>query len=377
MRREHILVEILTPEREFVRQALPTSTRANLRWNLASTAHVAFDEKMPAVGDLLVDGAAAAVWMVTVDGNTLSTERLLEGTVGDPTGEGPFGTVTFPIIDDFEQYSEILGWQDPDAPISNQSGAEYDRYTGPTETRTKAVIQAAITRLGLPWDVATDLGRGTDGRTDLRMHKLADKLLPALNTDRLQLILERNRNTGRWLVDVREGQLFPRPLTIQSGVLASWRWKKQRRTATRVIAGGAGEGTAREFNQVIDTTAETTLNRIREVFVDARMAAAGADLTVDAAQALAEAAPKAGITAQLRETSWFRFPTAYRLGDRIPVQVGPVTVEDVITEIEITHTTGDGFRVVPTLGLTVDDPQNRLVQFVQTLATSVRSLEKR
>ena len=107
------------------------------------------------------------------------------------------------------------------------------------------------------------------------------------------------------------------------------------------------------------------------------MAEAGADLTPYGLETLNDAGPKAGVTATLRETSWFRFPAAYDLGTRVAIRVGAFEAEDVITEIEITHTASDGFRVEPKVGFTVNDPQKRLTQFVVGLASSVRSLERR
>ncbi|MDQ7877376.1 hypothetical protein Q9R08_05230 [Microbacterium sp. QXD-8] len=377
MRREYLLAEVMDGDREFVRQVKAVESRASLRWNAASTAHLTVKDIDPVIPDLLADGARAAVWMITEDGGSVSQERLLEGGIGDVSGEGPKGTVTFPVVDDFDMLNEILGWQAPTAPITGQSAAEYARYTGSSETRAKAAIQANVTRLGLPWTVAASLDRGSDGRTEFRMHKLLDRVIDPLIADRLQLTVERDADTDTWLVDVSAGEVFPRPLTPQSGVLGKWKWVTRRETATRVVVGGAGQAEAREFALVIDAAREAATNRIREVFVDARMAEAGADLTPDGLQALAEGSAKAGITADLRETSWFRFPSAYRLGDRVLIKIGSLEVEDVITQIDITHNTRDGFRTVPKVGIATADPQERLVRSVQSLAASVRNLEKR
>jgi len=107
------------------------------------------------------------------------------------------------------------------------------------------------------------------------------------------------------------------------------------------------------------------------------MADPGTDLTPYGTADLADAAAKSGVSADLRETSWFRFPAAYDLGTKLNVQAGPVAVQDVITQIDITHAAGEPFTVVPHVGLTTDDPQNRLSKFVSRLASSVSTLERR
>ncbi|HEY9310238.1 MAG TPA: hypothetical protein VIP82_20740 [Microbacterium sp.] len=377
MREHRIEVELQTAGRSFITKIAPDETTCTLRYNAPSTAYLTVKDSHPAVPELLADGVRAAVWMVTVEDNApVQTTRLLEGVVGDLSGEGPYGTVTIPVIDDFAWFSQILGWQNPGAAITAQVD-EYARYSGPSETRALAAIAANATRLGLPWTIAASAGRGTSGTTELRMHPLADRILPALTADRLQLTIERNASTDLWEVAVRAGTAYTRPLTPQSGVLAGWKWRRARPTMTRAVIGGAGQGEEREFALVINPTRETALQRIIEGFDDSRMAEAGANLVPYGQATLADAAAKAGVEATLRETSWFRFPTAYGIGTKVTIQAGAMTAEDVISEIGITHTADAGFVVVPKVGLAVDDPQVRLTEFVGSLATSVRNLERR
>lgn len=375
MQGNHILVEIRTAGRAFIRQLLPETTKCTLRYNAPSTAYLTVKDAHPVVPELMEDGVRAAVWMVNVDGNSRTTRKLLEGPVGDISGEGPYGTVTIPVIDDFDWFSRVLGWPKPGSPLNAQTD-EYARYTGPSDTRALTVIAQNAARLGLPWDVASSAGLGSSGTTEFRMHPL-DRVVPALSSDRLQLVIERDASTDRWDVGIRTGTTYPRPLTPESGVLLSWKWLRQRPSLTRVVEGGAGQGASRQFALIVDTARESSLARVLEGFDDSRMAEAGADLTPYGLETLNDAGPKAGVTATLRETSWFRFPAAYDLGTRVAIRVGAFEAEDVITEIEITHTASDGFRVEPKVGFTVNDPQQRLTQFVAGIASSVRSLERR
>lgn len=378
-RRRFIVAEFLDSSNAFVRQVAPQKSLVTLRWNGVSAAYLTLPENHAIIPTLVAEeGVRCAVWMITIDGGTLTKRRLLEGRVGNVAGsDAPFGVVTVPVLDDWQDFATLLGWQVPGSAIGSQSSAEYARYTGRSDTNALAAIAANVTRLGRPWDVAPSLGLGTVGPLELRMHDLAEKIIPPLIADRLQLRIARNRDTNRWDVDVVQGDVFPRPITPQSGVLSTWSWVKEPPTATRAIVGGRGDGTARQFVRVIDAALEAQLGVALEIFVDARNAEEGAALAPYGWAELAKHRGKAGLTATLRETSWFRFAEGFELGDRVLVQIGALHVEDVISQVDISHDVRSGFSAVPKIGLATEDPTERLVGFVRNVATAVRGLEKR
>jgi hypothetical protein len=378
-RRRFIVAQFLDSSNAFVRQVAPQRSLVTLRWNAVSSAYLTLPDNHAIVPTLVAEaGVRCAVWMVTIDGGVLTKRRLLEGRVGTVAGnDAPFGTVSVPVLADWQDFATLLGWQVPGAAIGSQGTAEYSRFTGPSDTNALAAIEANADRLGRPWDVAASLALGTVGPLELRMHDLTEQILPPLIADRLQLRLERNLDTGRWDVDVVEGEVFPRPITPQSGVLSTWSWVKEPPTATRAVVGGRGDGVAREFALVVDTALEAELGVALEIFVDARNADVGADLEPYGWAELAKHRGKAGLTATLRETSWFRFAEGYELGDRVLVQIGALQVEDVISQVEISHDVRGGFTAVPKIGLATEDPTERLVGYVRNVAAAVRGLEKR
>ncbi|MGW9346037.1 hypothetical protein ACWGR3_31335, partial [Streptomyces albidoflavus] len=223
-RRRFIVAEFLDSSNAFVRQVAPQKSLVTLRWNAVSAAYLTLPENHAIIPTLVAEeGVRCAVWMITIDGGTLTKRRLLEGRVGNVAGsDAPFGIVTVPVLDDWQDFATLLGWQVPGSAIGSQSSAEYARYTGRSDTNALAAIAANATRLGRPWDVAPSLGLGTVGPLELRMHDLAEKILPPLIADRLQLRIARNHDTNRWDVDVVQGDVFPRPITPQSGVLSTW-----------------------------------------------------------------------------------------------------------------------------------------------------------
>lgn len=377
--RQYVQVVFLDHSNAFVRQVVALRSVVTLRWNAVSSAYLTVRDDHPIIPTLVSEeGVRAAVYLVVVDGGSLTKHKLLEGRVGSVAGnDAPFGTVTIPVMDDWADFATMLGWQVPGAAVGGQGAAEYARYTGASDTNALEAIAANAARLGRAWDVAPSLGLGTVGPLELRMDELSSKLLPPLIADRLQLTIERNDETGRWSVAVRQGEVFPRPLTPRSGVLGSWSWVKQPPTATRAVVGGRGEGVERQFVLVVDEALEAELGVKLEISVDARNAAEGEALEPYGLRALAAARGKAGLTAVLRETSWFRFPDAYSLGTRLLVRIGSLEVEDVVTQVVITDDVDKGFSVVPTVGLANEDPQERLVGFISNVATAVRGLERR
>jgi hypothetical protein len=228
----------------------------------------------------------------------------------------------------------------------------------------------------LGWTVAATAGKGTTVRVDTRFHPLADKIIDGLIKDKLRLTVVRSK-AGAVTVDVTAGAVFARPLTLESGVLDGGSWSLKAPTVTRVIVGGAGEGTARTFGQFIDAARETAFGFKREQFRDARNSEAGADLSEDAAEVFEEGAPKASVQCELAESSWFRYRVQYQVGDVVTVQVGPVSVTDVIRQVVIRDAPGEGVRVTPSVGDVVDSSDQKLAVAVGRLARGVRDQGRR
>lgn len=374
-----LIGEFMDADYRFVGQAIAQRTTAALRWNAASTATLELRDTHPIINPAVeTEGLRCALWMVNIDGGTLTRHHLMEGPVAPITGRNsPFGTIEIDIVDDWADFDTILGWQAPTAEIDGQSAAEYWLSSGPSETRAKAAIAANAARLALPWDVVPTRGLGKPGTTELRMHTLAETIVEPLIADRLQLTSHRDRATNRRVVDVREGKTFPRPITPASGVLGAYSWMQRPASATRAVVGGRGEGVERQFALVIDHELEAKLGRVMEIFVNATSAEEGEDLAPYGWAALARHAPASSFTAELRESSWFRLGETFNLGDRVPVKIGSLEFEDVISRVDVTHDVRSGFTATPTVGLATDDPQTQLVDYVRSIATAVADQERK
>lgn len=338
---------------------------ADLAPNEIPTASFALDDDHVAVPAVVTNGSRCAVWF-------RGAERF-RGIVHETPGEGPDGTITAQVRGDLRKLWHWQGWPNPANPVTQQTSA-YRTIRGVSETVLKTALAENFQRLGVPWSVAPTQGRGTPTEVNLRMHPLAEKLLPSVTADDLVVTLA--YINGQVVVDVRESRLLPGVLTPASGIPEEYTFERTAPTVTRVIVGGRNEGAAREFAEVRDTALEADWGDIIEGFRDARNTEEGSDLTVDGREALAEGRPTTGISTTLNETDRFRFGTTYDVGDRVAVRVGPVERTQAIS-VAITETVADGVVVTPRIGEVQGDTTDALARDIGRLARGIRDTGRR
>lgn len=306
-------------------------------------------------------------------------EFLLSGPVRVRAGKGPSldGTITFTVSDDFRLFSRITGWPAPASPIGAQPYASYD-LTGPAETVLKTVLAAnAVTRLGEPITIGTDLGRGAEITASFRFHPLKDVLFPAVETAGLGVTV---RQSGAGLlVECHEPVLYPRILTEASGIVQEWTWTSGEAEATDVVIGADGDGAARVFAAYSDSARIAALGERIEAFVDSPESTTVPSRGARAVQAFAELDVKSGITARLAETSTFRYGGDHGLhvGDRVQIEIGPgIVITDTLRSVTLDWTREDGLAVVPAIGDITNNPDQQLAAAIAKLAVGVRDLRR-
>ncbi|MDF2992094.1 MAG: ArV2 [Microbacterium sp.] len=350
------------------RQLSGVEATADFLPNQIPVASFTVDDDHPAADAMADDGARCGVWFRGV-------ERFRGAIVSTP-GEGPEGTLTAHVEGDVRKLWDWLGWQVPGAPLNAQS-AEYRVYTGAPETVFKQALAENFARLDVPWTVAPDLGRGgAPVRVEFRMHPLADNLIPVLDAAGLVVVL--SYTDEGVTVDVREPDTVAGILTLESGVPDAYKFQRSAPTVTRVVVGGRGEGVEREFVEVIDADREAAWGDIIEGFTDARNTEEGSDIAIDGQQALAEGAPRAGVSTTLVETKRFQYGTTYIEGDLVHVKVGPVDIEQRLS-VSVTETAEGGVDVVPHIGELEDseDVDVQLAQQITRLQRAVRDQGRR
>lgn len=344
---------------------------ADLMWNAVSWANFTLDDDHRALGAILTDGARCDV--------RLNGAEEFRGRISTTPGAGPLGYVQVYVQSDSRKLDDWLGWQLPTATLTTAGAtiaASHRRYTGPLETVIKNALRENFTRLGIPWVVATSLGRGPATTIDFRMDKLSDKLYPLLKAARWQLQLTYN-GAGVPTLDIRLPNTVAGVLDASSGRLDRYDYSRRAPTATRVVVGGAGEDLARLFALIIDTARETAWEDIIEVFQDATNLKAGDDFTASAAETLADGAPATTVSMEITEQPGFTYRDTYELGDLVNIRVGALTAVEVISKVHVKDDPESGVTITPSVGELARTQVERLGEQMNRLNRLARKHSRR
>jgi hypothetical protein len=348
----------------------PLEVTATMRHNAIGSLDLTLASDDPKCALLEADGARVVA--------LYRGEHLISGPVRGARGSGSMmsGTFTFTVEDDKRLLWRMLGWVNPTGTLAQQGAVTaYRKVTGPAETVFKTLVAENATRLALPVTVAATQGRGTSITVQVRMHTLAERLLPAIETPGGIGFTVTQSGAGL-VVDCYTPRVYPRQLTELGGVIRNWDYSRTGHTATRTVVGGQGEGTAREFLQVVGTALEASSGDIVETFTDARDTAVTAEQTERGTEALAEGAPTTGFKVELAETETFRYGGTHgvRVGDQVTLNIGGRTVTDILREVTVSWTRDGGLVVSPSAGGFESDPTVRLAKFVGRSLRRVNNL---
>ena len=387
----------------------PISMIAAIRHNAASTVDIAIPNDSPRLNDVVAEGAVIQVLYPGVTG------PLISGPVTKVTGTLAAHGVTITVLDQFKVIQDVLGWPVPGAALTSQNVTS-DVRTGPVETIVKGVIGAAMTRLGLPYTMAPDLGRGPQTTGSWRMVPLADVIIPMLLAGGVGLSVQLRpavAGTGGvfqspgWVVDCYMPRTYPRALSDLAGTLTDWTLEKVPPSATRLVLGAAGTDINRTFIPNVDTAAEALWGQanVAERFVDQSQVGAALATAQAAYTATPNATTQAALTAAqnqyntdvaaafitaktagqavtslavtLSETATVRYGDAGLLkGDIVPVTAGSQTVTATLTECQFTWDAAAGFVVTPMVGQVLSTSR-QLGRVLARLRRDVRSQQIR
>ncbi|MFK0005466.1 hypothetical protein ACIQTZ_00285 [Paenarthrobacter sp. NPDC090520] len=353
----------------------PTALAGIMRHNMVSTLDLTVPLSHERIGDLMADGARMKVMF--------RKKHLFSGPIMNESGEsnGIKGSVTFHAEGDLAVLKDILGWPVPGSAIDNQSAAEYRTYTGTAEAIVKAAVQEnGVTRMGVPGlSVAPNLNRGAviPGGVPLRMHPLFDQLFPAVENAGLGVTVQQ---VGSSLVlDVYDSGTYPRTLRAKGRTLKGVKWNRSRPTASRVIIGGQGEGTARNFRQLIDPDREAQYGIRAETFRDARDDNTPSVMDARGRETLDEAGPKNGLTLELVGTGIFQYGEGgFREGMTVPVEVADgLVITQPIREVSLKWVSPEYAEVNPMIGEIINQPARIFAQRIAALCKGLRNQERR
>lgn len=312
---------------------------------------------------------------------------------------GHVGRVTATLVDDRKWLDRILAAPVPGSPWSDQTAAEHDRRTGSLATVVRQYVTANVARLaaaGQPVPIVVADPGGTDSSPtvtiDTRNETLADELIATLKANQYEVRAELwlpgdpqppglTLTTAKIVVSVVAGRsrLYVN-FSDDRGSIASRTMTVAPPSATAVVVGGPGEGTARVFEYVVaDDGRLTTLGDWgrSEVFLDATDADTQALRISRGKDKLDELAGKVGVSLTINDQRpWKAGPTEdYWVGDLVRATFSGVQAQDHITRISITAN-NDGFLVSPQFGDTsvTESSDLALARTVRELSQAISSL---
>jgi hypothetical protein len=352
----------------------PLRVEASIRHNQLSTLDFDMRSNSTKIAKLMEVGTRMVV--------KFEGQQIISGPVRSRGGSSEDGgKMSFRVEDDFRLLFRVLGWPVPAGTISTSTpgtlASEYNTRSGPAENVAKGFIRDnAVTRLGLPVTVEADGSRGSSITVAMRFHPLYDRLFPAF--DNAGVGLRVAQSGSGLLVSVYVPTIHSQVLSAASGAVLDWDWVNKSPEATRVIVGGQGEGTARQFIRQTNATRESDWGDVIEVFRDARDSGSGSVYIERANETFQETAEMSGLKLTLAETPAFQFNQSFHIGDQIPFQIGPgLVVTDTLREVKMLWTSENGFGVTPVVGEITDNPDIAFARALRRNAADIRNLRSR
>lgn len=309
----------------------------------------------------------------------LRGQTFIEGPIRGYDGDGPgnAGKFTFSVEDNFRILRNFLIYQVPGASMAAQAGAYHYTQTGNIETVFKDIVNLNIADRGVePIIIATNQNRGGIVTAQARMAKIYNEMFPLLEANGLGAKV--TASPAGLTVDVYEPGTYPNVLSEGSRIVRKWRARVEAPEVTHVVVGGQGEGTARTFISLTDTTREGLWGDRIEAFRDARDANDLNTYDERATETMFEGRGSAGVEVTLAETKNFKFggTDGLNVGQVVTVRVaeGRVEVTDILREIEFSYNAEQGLRLKGVIGKKLD-PNHQVVDAISKLSGSLNKLK--
>lgn len=354
------------------------SLDATVRHNDAGSATLGVPSDNPRIATLNTPGARVGIQFR--DGHLISgLIHKNRGTSRKGRGKSRSGVQYFDVVDDKQVLKNIRAWPAP-LRTEAQQGDENAYYTlgrRAAETVLKDVVTKNIVqRLGMPFTVEADQGRGGIMESTFRFHPIYDRVFPAFDLAGLGYNI-RSRTGGR-VLEVYVPRNFALPLSEEDRTIQNADWAKQAPTVSRGVVAGQGEGKARIIRGFKNTALETEWGEIWETMVDARDTGDGDTYALRGQEALAGGAARGSVSLDLMEAGNFVYggTRGVKVGDRITAQVnnGQASIVDVLREVTMTWNRANGLVIRSTVGVK-DNPTAPVLDAITALGKGVRDLK--
>jgi hypothetical protein len=238
-----------------------------------------------------------------------------------------------------------------------------------TELVTQHAGSGARTERQIPGLTVVDQGVGSTQTWRYRLASLADAVKEIAEAENLRVDVRRNTDAT---VTVTVGATAQHPqYVLDETKLADFTVTLSTGTATTVVAGGSGEGTARLFAIAGEDVGGAAR---RELFTDQRSIGSQPTLQASADANRSTGSASTSLAGQLLPTVAVRWRQQYQLGDTITLQAQGVRYPAQVTAVTV-EIGDEGLVVSPVLGKASRYALTQLLRDVAGLGTRLSSLE--
>ncbi len=338
----------------------PAKVRGVIRAYAASTLEIDLQPGDPREEILRAEGTRVEV--------TLAGEHLAGGPVTRWTLEGPVAPrMTVTVTDDRDILRRIMVAPRPDQGLDAQGSDAEWAGTGPLESVLKTLAAANAPRAGVVMDIAPDLGRGPQVTVRGRWVPIEQVLEEHLRAARMVVTVRWVPQSRRLLLDVTEPGTYHTRLSAGDGTVQQWRVTSSAPAVTRALIGTTSGG----VTQVIQGGVEAAWGITGEGY---RSASTAPEAESAALALLEEHGPASGMAVTLAESPHVHYggPHGLRVGQRVRLQVGAVTITDTLTECEVEWGPDSAPVARPKVGAWDDSPVTSLTRAVAAIARTIR-----
>jgi hypothetical protein len=294
------------------------------------------------------------------------------------------GTLSVRGVSDDVVVADRVAYQVPTSAATSQSGSDYDRRGAPTaaETVIKQFVDvnagpgALTARRTTGLTIQADAASGSTVKGSARMTPLADLVTELASAGGVGWRVVQSGGGLVFQVYVPTDRTGTARFARDLGNLVSYTYTRLAPGATRAIVGGSGDGTARVFRELSDTTAESDWGRRIEAFIDARDSSDTTELDQRGTQHLVDNGEQSTLGIETVDTPKLVFGVDYQLGDKVTVEPDPThKVQDVLREVRITWDAQNGPKKTSSVGTRATTGTPKLLRQLATLNRRLAAIE--
>lgn len=276
--------------------------------------------------------------------------------------------------------ADRLAYQVPTSSATTQGSDDYDNRSGVAETVIKQYVNlnagpgALVARQTSSFVIEADLARGSAVKGSARMTNLLELCQVLASAGGLGYRVVFNASDQlEFQVYVPTDKSGSAKFGMELGNLISYESTQEASKSSCVVVGGGGDGVARTFREINDSTAQALWANRSETFIDKRDTSDTSELDQAGTEESVTNGPVNGLSIKTADIPNLRFNREYFLGDKVGIPQAGVT--DVLREVEIEWKADGGPSTSSTVGTASTTGTLKMLKQLADLNAKVAALE--